>query len=64
MQQCIHTCEIYVFFQDTRKRHSDKFKDETEKEIDEQKVREESGLSRTGVLFGGVIKDVKRKLPW
>ena len=33
-------------------------------EPDEQKVREESGLSRTGRLFGGLINDVKRKLPW
>lgn len=33
-------------------------------EPDEQKLREESGLSRTGMLFGGLINDVKRKLPW
>lgn len=33
-------------------------------EPDEQKIREESGLSRTGKLFGGLINDVKRKLPW
>ena len=28
------------------------------------KSRETSGLLRTGRLFGGLINDVKRKLPW
>lgn len=27
-------------------------------------MREESGLSRTGKLFGGLINDIKRKKPW
>lgn len=26
--------------------------------------REESGLARTGRLFGGLINDLKRKAPW
>ncbi|XP_065203094.1 sodium bicarbonate cotransporter 3 isoform X2 [Planococcus citri] len=50
--------------QDVRKRHSEKIKEDLDTEVDEQKLREESGLSRTGVLFGGLINDVKRKLPW
>lgn len=51
--------------QDTRKRHSDKYKEDVENEaLDEQKLREDSGLSRTGRLFGGLINDVKRKLAW
>lgn len=35
-----------------------------ETEDDEEKERMESGLSRTGRLFGGLINDVKRKYPW
>lgn len=35
-----------------------------DEEADEQKLREESGLSRTGRLFGGLINDVKRKTPF
>merc|ERR1719392_179280 len=31
---------------------------------EEQKIREESGLTRTGKLFGGLINDIKRKKPW
>jgi sodium bicarbonate transporter 10 len=27
-------------------------------------LREESGLTRTGRLFGGLINDIKRKAPW
>ena len=30
----------------------------------EAKEREESGLVRTGRLFGGLINDIKRKKPW
>lgn len=35
-----------------------------DEEDDEQKLREESGLSRTGRLFGGLINDIRRKAPW
>ncbi|XP_026680969.1 electroneutral sodium bicarbonate exchanger 1 [Diaphorina citri] len=50
--------------QDVRKRPSDRPKDEQEAEFEEQKLREESGLSRSGVLFGGLINDIRRKTPW
>jgi len=33
-------------------------------EEEEQKLREEAGLVRTGRLFGGLINDIKRKKPW
>lgn len=33
-------------------------------EEEEEKEREESGLNRTGRLFGGLINDIKRKAPW
>lgn len=29
-----------------------------------QRLREESGLVRSGVLFGGLIDDLRRKTPW
>ncbi|XP_068084694.1 electroneutral sodium bicarbonate exchanger 1 isoform X3 [Anabrus simplex] len=48
---------------DQRKRYPEK-KDEVEEEEDEEKMREESGLTRTGRLFGGLINDIKRKAPW
>lgn len=35
-----------------------------DEEEEEQKIREESGLTRTGRLFGGLIMDIKRKRPW
>ncbi|XP_063993905.1 sodium bicarbonate cotransporter 3 isoform X9 [Diachasmimorpha longicaudata] len=51
--------------QDTRKRpKEEKPKEEVDEEADEQKLREESGLSRTGRLFGGLINDIKRKAPF
>ncbi|KAK1136210.1 hypothetical protein K0M31_000775 [Melipona bicolor] len=51
--------------QDIRKRpKEEKPKEELDEEADEQKLREESGLSRTGRLFGGLINDVKRKVPF
>ncbi|XP_015432862.1 PREDICTED: electroneutral sodium bicarbonate exchanger 1 [Dufourea novaeangliae] len=50
--------------QEVRKRpKEEKPKDEMDEEEDEQKLREESGLSRTGILFGGLINDIKRKVP-
>lgn len=50
--------------QDTRKRPPEKPKDELPEEEEEQKLREESGLSRSGRLFGGLINDLKRKAPF
>nr|XP_022914351.1 sodium bicarbonate cotransporter 3 isoform X8 [Onthophagus taurus] len=51
--------------QDSRKRPTaEKPTDEIDEEEEEQKLREESGLSRTGRLFGGLINDIKRKAPW
>jgi len=50
--------------QDPRKRPEGGPKDEDHAEEDEQKLREESGLTRTGRLFGGLINDIKRKAPW
>lgn len=49
--------------QDPRKRPQEK-NEEVDEEEEEAKLREESGLSRTGVLFGGLINDVKRKIPY
>ncbi|XP_048487153.1 sodium bicarbonate cotransporter 3 isoform X3 [Plutella xylostella] len=51
--------------QDPRKRPSDHNpKEELDEEEEEIKQREESGLSRTGRLFGGLMNDIKRKAPW
>ncbi len=36
---------------------------EDSQEEEERKLREESGLVRTGRLFGGLINDIKRKTP-
>jgi sodium bicarbonate transporter 10 len=52
------------YAQDQRKRPPEKQKDELDEEEDEQKMREESGLVRTGRFFGGLINDIKRKAPW
>ncbi|XP_065352674.1 electroneutral sodium bicarbonate exchanger 1 isoform X9 [Cloeon dipterum] len=38
--------------------------DSIEEEEDEQKQREQAGLSRTGRLWGGLRNDIKRKAPW
>ena len=35
-----------------------------DEEEEEAKEREESGLVRTGRLFGGLINDIKRKKPF
>lgn len=52
--------------QEDRKRPPEKQakKDEPDEEEEEQKLREESGLSRTGRLFGGLVNDLKRKKPF
>lgn len=50
--------------QEIRKRPPEAPKEEIDEEEEEQRLREESGLSRTGRLFGGLVNDVKRKAPW
>ncbi|XP_034231560.1 sodium bicarbonate cotransporter 3 isoform X3 [Thrips palmi] len=50
--------------QDPRKRKQEKLGQDVDPEILEQKLREQSGLARTGRLFGGLINDLKRKKPW
>lgn len=50
--------------QDIRKRPPEKPAEEPDEEEEEQRQREESGLARTGVLFGGLKNDLKRKIPW
>ncbi|XP_045511248.1 sodium bicarbonate cotransporter 3 isoform X2 [Colias croceus] len=51
--------------QDPRKRPTDNnIKEEPDEEEEEQRQREESGLARSGKLFGGLINDLKRKMPW
>nr|MBE5726458.1 Na[+]-driven anion exchanger 1 [Cucujiformia] len=49
--------------QDTRRRLPLEKSTEDEAE-QEQKLREEAGLTRSGILFGGLINDLKRKAPW
>ena len=50
--------------QDGRKQKGGKKKDEMTEEEMEEKEREDSGLVRTGRIFGGLIQDIKRKKPW
>ncbi|XP_062127095.1 electroneutral sodium bicarbonate exchanger 1 isoform X12 [Drosophila sulfurigaster albostrigata] len=50
--------------QEVRKRPPELPKEEIDEEEEEQRLREESGLSRSGRLFGGLINDFKRKIPW
>ncbi|XP_066906807.1 electroneutral sodium bicarbonate exchanger 1 isoform X4 [Halyomorpha halys] len=50
--------------QEMRRRPPEKGKEEIDPEKEEQKRREESGLTRSGRLFGGLINDIKRKAPW
>lgn len=49
--------------QDNRKKPPEK-QVEFDEEEEEEKQREESGLKRSGRLFGGLINDLKRKKPW
>nr|CAD7194034.1 unnamed protein product [Timema douglasi] len=48
--------------QDQRKRPPED-KKEPDEEEEEHKMREQSGLTRSGRLFGGLINDIKRKVP-
>lgn len=53
--------------QDLRKRPPEKPNKQEKinaEEDEEEKLRHESGLSRTGQLFGGLKNDLKRKSPW
>ncbi|XP_017853750.1 sodium bicarbonate cotransporter 3 isoform X13 [Drosophila busckii] len=50
--------------QEVRKRPPELPKEEIDEEEEEQRLREESGLSRSGRLFGGLMNDIKRKAPW
>jgi len=49
--------------QEARK-HPNEKDEEVDEEEEEAKLREGSGLTRTGKLFGGLINDIKRKRPW
>nr|NVI75969.1 Na[+]-driven anion exchanger 1 [Cucujiformia] len=50
--------------QDVRKRPPEKQPKEVDEDEEERKMLEVSGLARTGVLFGGLMNDLKRKAPW
>uniref|UniRef100_A0A8D8C6Y4 Anion exchange protein n=1 Tax=Culex pipiens TaxID=7175 RepID=A0A8D8C6Y4_CULPI len=51
--------------QEVRKRPPEKNpKEEIDEEEEEARQREQSGLSRSGRLFGGLVNDLKRKKPW
>lgn len=62
--ECLFHINRGLVIQDTRKRPKEEKSEEVDEEADEQKLRDESGLSRTGRLFGGLINDVKRKAPF
>ncbi|XP_055327038.1 electroneutral sodium bicarbonate exchanger 1-like isoform X4 [Sitodiplosis mosellana] len=51
--------------QELRKRlPNDPVAEEVDHDEEAQRLREESGLVRSGVLFGGLIDDIRRKAPW
>ncbi|XP_057657143.1 sodium-driven chloride bicarbonate exchanger isoform X3 [Diorhabda carinulata] len=50
--------------QDARKRPPEKMMEEIDEEEQEQIQRAEAGLARTGILFGGLKNDIKRKVPF
>jgi sodium bicarbonate transporter 10 len=50
--------------QEARKKHDQQEPKIEISEDEEEKERENNGLKRSGKLFGGLINDVKRKLPW
>lgn len=43
---------------------ADARKDEHDEELEEERLRAESGLARSGRLFGGLLDDLRRKRPW
>ncbi|CAG2167893.1 unnamed protein product [Oppiella nova] len=50
--------------QEARKKHDKTEEVKEESEDEEERERVNNGLTRSGRLFGGLINDVKRKLPW
>lgn len=51
--------------QDIRKHPQEKpITKEINEEIEEERIRQESGLLRTGIIFGGLKNDLRRKVPW
>ncbi|XP_076368685.1 sodium-driven chloride bicarbonate exchanger-like isoform X3 [Tachypleus tridentatus] len=55
----------HVPSQEGRKKHKEPDKEpHIEPEEEEEKLREESGLKRTGRIFGGLINDIKRRKQW
>lgn len=52
--------------QEDRKRPPEKnsLLKEINQEEEEHRLRQESGLLRTGILFGGLKNDLRRKAPW
>ncbi|XP_054168120.1 electroneutral sodium bicarbonate exchanger 1-like isoform X2 [Oppia nitens] len=50
--------------QESRKKHDGQQEHKLDEEDEEEREREAMGLKRTGRLFGGLINDVRRKLPW
>ena len=49
--------------QENRK-HPNQEEAKVDEEEEERKMREDSGLTRTGRLFGGLVNDIKRKKKW
>lgn len=54
----------FVPSQDQRKSRPQKSIKIIDEEDEKQRQRENLGLERTGVLFGGLTNDLKRKAPW
>ena len=46
------------------RKHPNEKQEPVNEEEEEAKSREESGLVRSGRLFGGLINDIQRKKPW
>ncbi|XP_022693621.1 electroneutral sodium bicarbonate exchanger 1-like isoform X1 [Varroa jacobsoni] len=50
--------------QEARKKQESELTPKLDPEEEEEREREESGLKRTGVLWGGLKNDIMRKMPW
>lgn len=50
--------------QEPRKKPAETKEHEVDSEEEEEIMREQTGLKRSGKLFGGLINDIKRKYPW